>query len=76
MIHWLTTVVQTYLLHFEHGNGYQFWSGAGSDIGEATIVLAIWHQVNCAEPGCWWPGHRGRDHRCGKHYRQLHDHVR
>ncbi len=39
-----------------HGDGYNFWSGFGSDFGEATIVIAIlawWKHRNCQVAGCW-----------------------
>ena len=64
----------TYLLHPLHGDGYQFWSGIGSDIGEVTIVgglLALYKHVNCEEPGCWRLGHRHPGHGrpvCRKHF--------
>ena len=38
---------------------YNFWSGAGSDFGELTLVaglLAIYKShLNCHEPRCPWP---------------------
>ena len=39
-----------------HGDGYNFWSGIGSDIGEITIVIAVfawWKHRNCQVKGCW-----------------------
>jgi hypothetical protein len=39
-----------------HGDGYNFWSGPGSDFGEATIIIAIlawWKHRNCQVKGCW-----------------------
>ena len=44
------------LLHPLHGNGYQWWSGEGSDIGEAAIIgglVAILRRHNCHEYRCW-----------------------
>lgn len=44
-----------------NGNGYQFWSGIGSDFGELTIITAIvvwWKTHECHVDGC---------HRFGKH---------
>jgi len=29
------------LFHPLHGQGYQFWSGIGSDLGELSILIAI-----------------------------------
>lgn len=37
------------------GDGYQFWSGFGSDFGEATLlfgVYVIWRRHNCHVKGC------------------------
>ena len=39
-----------------HSDGYNFWSGIGSDFGEATILLAVlawWKHRNCQVKGCW-----------------------
>jgi hypothetical protein len=39
-----------------HSDGYQFWSGIGSDLGEAGILLAIlawWKHHNCQIDRCW-----------------------
>ena len=38
---------------------YGFWSGFGSDIGEATIIVGIymaWRHHNCHHPWCWRSG--------------------
>ena len=47
------------LEHPLEGLGYQFWSGIGSDFGEATLVasvvamaLMVWHHINCHEHRC------------------------
>jgi len=43
----------TYFVHILSGNGYQFWSGIGSDLGEVTllgIVLVWWRSHNCHAP--------------------------
>lgn len=35
---------------------YSFWSGIGSDLGEAAIIGALIHtarHVNCRVKGCW-----------------------
>lgn len=60
MIHWLQTAISTYLLHPMHGNGYQLWSGIGSDLGEVSILIALatWAKHhNCETRGCWRLGH-------------------
>jgi hypothetical protein len=39
-----------------HSDGYQFWSGIGSDLGEAGIIIAAlawWKHHNCQVGGCW-----------------------
>ncbi|MHB8691766.1 MAG: hypothetical protein ACYDHH_11005 [Solirubrobacteraceae bacterium] len=39
-----------------HGDGYNFWSGIGSDFGEVTIIIAVlawWRHHNCQVKGCW-----------------------
>ena len=39
-----------------HSDGYNFWSGIGSDFGEATILVAFfafWKHRNCQVKGCW-----------------------
>jgi hypothetical protein len=60
MSHWLAV----YFLHPSTGQGYAWWSGPGSDLGEATLVGVIlggfagwWHHHNCVEPGCKRLGH-------------------
>lgn len=47
------------LLHPLGGEGYQFWSGIGSDFGQITLIgtfvaigIGAWHQVNCHEHRC------------------------
>jgi hypothetical protein len=39
----------------ESGPYYGFWSGFGSDIGEATLIVGVWaawHHHNCHVKGC------------------------
>ena len=74
MIHWVRTAWETYALHPLRGNGYQWWSGAGSDLGEVTLIglaLGAWKHINCEQPGCPFPGHRHPEHGrpvCRRHY--------
>lgn len=71
MLHWLANAFDTYVLHVQNRNGYQFWSGFGSDLGEATLILVILRHVNCNEKGCYRFGYRHPDHGrpvCHKHY--------
>jgi hypothetical protein len=71
MPHWF----YTYFVHVLSGNGYQFWSGIGSDVGEVTIlglVLVWWRTHNCHIHRCWrisWHPHPVHGHPvCRKHY--------
>jgi hypothetical protein len=67
MLHWLGT----YLLHPLHGAGYQWWSGAGSDLAYVGALLGVWRHVACEQRGCLRPGHRHPDHGrpvCRKHF--------
>jgi hypothetical protein len=47
---------------------YNFWSGFGSDLGEATLISAVCvgvytgvRKVNCHTRGCWRIGHHPLD---------------
>lgn len=78
MIHWLLTAFRTYVLHPEHGNGYQLWSGAGSDLGEITMIglaVAAFKHWNCEAPRCLRHGKHptadGQHHLCRKHHPDL-----
>lgn len=74
MLHWLSTAISVYLLHPLRGDGYQWWSGLGSDLGELTLIgllAGAYKHANCEEPGCWRLGHRHPDHGrpvCRRHY--------
>lgn len=35
-----------------HGDGYQFWSGIGSNIAIVGGLYALWKQSRCHELGC------------------------
>ncbi len=50
--HWLSTAFSTYVLHPEHNDGYQWWSGPGSDLGLAGAVIVFALKHNCYEHGC------------------------
>lgn len=73
-----TTVHSLFGGYFWHplaGDGYQFWSGIGSDVGEITMVTAlyIWIKThNCHVRGCWrlkWHGHPDHGHPvCRRHH--------
>jgi hypothetical protein len=68
-------------LGMDNGSGhvYLFWSGFGSDLTEFAILGAVWHHLNCHEPGCWRVGRRvtaGPDgihiRRCARHHQAYH----
>lgn len=62
----------------ESGPYYGFWSGFGSDIGEATIILGLvtaGRHLNCVTQGCWRIAlHKSKDPKTGVEYRQCHRH--
>ena len=60
--HWLA--LHTGTLHGGPDLYYNFWSGFGSDVGEATLISAVGvgvytgvRKVNCHTKGCWRIGH-------------------
>lgn len=64
--HWLA--LHTGTLHGGPDLYYNFWSGFGSDLGEATIISAVGigvytgvRKVNCHTKGCWRIGHHPLD---------------
>jgi hypothetical protein len=64
--HWLA--LHTGTLHGGPDLYYNFWSGFGSDIGEATLITAVGigvytgvRKVNCHTKGCWRIGHHRLD---------------
>lgn len=74
--HWLAIHTGTV---DEPGGYYGFWSGFGSDLGEATLIGAVSvgvytgvRNVNCHTKGCWRIGHHQLDgtpyHRCKHHH--------
>ena len=64
--HWLG--VHTGTLNGGPDIYYNFWSGFGSDLGEATLITAVAigvytgaRKVNCHTKGCWRIGHHQLD---------------
>ncbi len=64
--HWLA--LHTGTLHGGPDQYYNFWSGFGSDLGEATLISAVGvgvytgaRKVNCHTKGCWRIGHHPLD---------------
>jgi len=60
--HWLA--LHTGTLHGGPDLYYNFWSGFGSDLGEATLISAVGigvytgvRKANCHTKGCWRIGH-------------------
>ena len=63
--HWVSHTTGT-----DKGSGvfYAFWSGFGSDLGEATLIATVGvgvytgvRKVNCHTKGCWRIGHHTLD---------------
>lgn len=50
---------------------YDFWSGAGSDLGELTIVVVIYHHLNCHAAGCWRPARHATGGYCRRHAKEV-----
>ena len=81
MIHWLSQAFSTYVLHVEHNNGYQWWSGAGSDLTELALLGAVvthFRHHNCHHKGCWRLGHAHPKHgwpACKHHWNETPEHV-
>jgi hypothetical protein len=63
-LHWLAHVLG---LDVPPSAFYDFWSGAGSDLGEFAIFAAIYHHVNCHQAGCWRPARHAMAGYCRKH---------
>lgn len=64
--HWVA--LKTGTLHGGPDVFYNFWSGFGSDLGEATLISAVGigvytgvRKVNCHTKGCWRIGHHPLD---------------
>ena len=64
--HWFA--LHTGTLHGGPDLYYNFWSGFGSDLGEATLISAVCvgvytgvRKVNCHTKGCWRIGHHQLD---------------
>ena len=60
--HWFA--LHTGIIHGGPDQYYNFWSGFGSDLGEATLIDAVGigvytgaRKVNCHTKGCWRIGH-------------------
>jgi hypothetical protein len=60
--HWIA--LHTGTLHGGPDLYYNFWSGFGADLGEATLITAVAlgvytgvRKVNCHTKGCWRIGH-------------------
>ena len=64
-----------HVLGLDNGSGrwYLWWSGFGSDLGELTIVLVIYHHLNCHQSGCWRPARHATGGYCRKHKKERSD---
>jgi hypothetical protein len=69
MIDWLSHAFSTYVLHVQHGAGYQWWSGTGSDLTYFAVLCAFWHRHNCHEPRCLRVVRHGQTH-CPRHRKE------
>jgi hypothetical protein len=83
-MHWLQLLWHWLEVHTgtinESGPYYGFWSGFGSDIGEAAIVGGLWmgfKKLNCHVKRCPRMGHFGIDGTpykvCRKHHPDVPD---
>jgi hypothetical protein len=63
-VHWLPHILGIDNLS---GRWYGFWSGFGSDLAEFALVGALWHHLNCHEPGCWRLARHQMGGRCRRH---------
>ena len=70
-----------WIFHPLTGEGYQFWSGIASDLGEVTLIggaLALIKHANCDAPRCLRYGpHRtadGQHKLCRHHHPDLPNH--
>ena len=66
------------LLHPLKGNGYQWWSGAGSDLSEVMLLVGLvaWYRHhNCHQHRCWRLGRFQHGHfvLCHKHHPKVPD---
>jgi hypothetical protein len=73
--HWLAIHTGT---DNEPGPYYGFWSGFGSDLGEATLLAALLgalHKHNCHTKGCWRIGRHVVDGTpwCNHHHQAARD---
>lgn len=81
MIHLVAALTLWDLWHPLTGNGYQFWSGAGSDIGEVAIIgglITITRRLNCQAPRCFRFGRHmtadGHHRLCRVHHPDVPNH--
>jgi hypothetical protein len=76
-LHW--TAVHTGVSSPDNAVYYNFWSGFGSDLGEATLIATLsvgiytgFRKVNCHAKGCPRIGHHPLEgtpyHLCSKHH--------
>jgi hypothetical protein len=76
--HWLSFHTGTTAVH-PNPVYYNFWSGFGSDLGEATLITTVGlgvytgiRKANCHTKGCWRIGHHPLEgtpyHLCAHHH--------
>ena len=66
-MHWLA-----HWLGLDNASGpvYLFYSGSGSFILRGSIVVVLWHHLNCHEPRCWRPARHHLNGFCRKHVKK------
>lgn len=52
------------------GEGYNFWSGIGSDLAYLGFAAALLKHLNCHTPGCWRLGHHHLGGFCRRHTKE------
>jgi hypothetical protein len=50
---------------------YAFYSGSGSFILKGSIIVVLWHHLNCREPGCKRLGRHHLGGFCRKHRKET-----
>lgn len=69
-MHWLV-----HWLGLDNASGpiYLFYSGSGAFILRGSIVLVLWHHLNCREPGCRRIARHMHGGYCRRHVKERSD---
>lgn len=75
VVPWLNRAFSTYVLHTQHGNGYQWTSGPEARITYITLITLVvgaFKHWNCDAPFCFrhgpFPTADGQHHLCHVHH--------